>query len=110
MATIIELKNITKKFAGVTALNDVSLSVEKGEIVGLIGDNGAGKSTLANVVMGHPAYEITEGHIFYQGQPLEELEVFERARVVRRNAPSEADWRREWLMDVGAKARGGVGE
>ena len=52
MATIIELKNITKKFAGVTALNDVSLSVEKGEVVGLIGDNGAGQSTLIKTLVG----------------------------------------------------------
>ena len=65
MATIIELKNITKKFAGVTALNDVSLSVEKGEIVGLIGDNGAGKSTLIKILSG--AHAPDTGHIYFEG-------------------------------------------
>ena len=45
MSIIVELKDVTKKFAGVTALKNVSLNVRKGEVVGLIGDNGAGKST-----------------------------------------------------------------
>ena len=40
MSIIVELKDVTKKFAGVTALKDVNLSVQKGEVVGLIGDNG----------------------------------------------------------------------
>ena len=66
MATIIELKNITKKFAGVTALNDVSLSVEKGEVVGLIGDNGAGKSTLIKTLVG--VYNPDDGEIIIRGK------------------------------------------
>ena len=69
MATIIELKNITKKFAGVTALNDVSLSVEKGEVVGLIGDNGAGKSTLIKTLVGVHAPDT--GSIEIQGKSVE---------------------------------------
>ena len=69
MAAIIELKNITKKFAGVTALNDVSLSVEKGEVVGLIGDNGAGKSTLIKTLVGVHAPDT--GSIEIQGKLVE---------------------------------------
>ena len=69
MATIIELKNITKKFAGVTALNDVSLSVEKGEVVGLIGDNGAGKSTLIKTLVGVHAPDT--GSIEIQGKSVD---------------------------------------
>ena len=48
MENIIQLKKVTKKFGGITALNKASLNVKKGEVVGLIGDNGAGNSSLIN--------------------------------------------------------------
>lgn len=49
---IIEFKNITKKFPGVIANNDVSLSIRQGEIFALLGENGAGKSTLMSILFG----------------------------------------------------------
>ena len=52
MQQIIELEKVTKRFGGITALNQASLSVKKGEVVGLIGDNGAGKSTLIKTLVG----------------------------------------------------------
>ena len=52
MQQIIELEKVTKRFGGITALNEASLSVKKGEVVGLIGDNGAGKSTLIKTLVG----------------------------------------------------------
>ena len=52
MQQIIELEKVTKRFGGITALNQASLSVQKGEVVGLIGDNGAGKSTLIKTLIG----------------------------------------------------------
>ena len=61
MANIIELKNVTKRFGGITALNNASLHVGAGEIVGLIGDNGAGKSTLIKTLVG--VYSPDEGEI-----------------------------------------------
>ena len=48
---VLELKNATIKFGGVTALNEVNFHVNKGEICALIGPNGAGKTTVFNVVM-----------------------------------------------------------
>ena len=52
MQQIIELEKVTKRFGGISALNQASLSVQKGEVVGLIGDNGAGKSTLIKTLVG----------------------------------------------------------
>ena len=49
---LLEVKNITKSFPGVRALSNVSLSVHRGEVVGLVGENGAGKSTLMNTLLG----------------------------------------------------------
>ncbi len=66
MEKIIELKNVTKKFGGITALNKASLYVEQGEVVGLIGDNGAGKSTLIKTLVG--VYGPDEGEIIIRGK------------------------------------------
>ena len=63
---LLEVKNVTKQFGGLTALNDVSFSVEKGEIRGLIGPNGAGKSTMFKNIAGF--YTPTKGEILYEGQ------------------------------------------
>lgn len=64
---ILEMKNITKTFPGVKALDNVNLQVEKGEIHALVGENGAGKSTLMNVLSGIYPYGTYEGDIIYEG-------------------------------------------
>ncbi len=65
---VISLKNVTMKFGGVTALNDVTFDVKPGEILGLIGPNGAGKTTVFNVITG--VYQITSGDIVFDGKSL----------------------------------------
>ena len=49
---ILELENVSKHFGAIQAVNDVSLTLEPGEVVGLMGDNGAGKSTLVKIIAG----------------------------------------------------------
>ena len=66
MEKIIQLKNVTKRFGGITALNKASLHVDQGEVVGLIGDNGAGKSTLIKTLVG--VYGPDEGEIVIRGK------------------------------------------
>ena len=60
---ILEMKNITKEFPGVKALDNVNLKVEEGEIHALVGENGAGKSTLMNVLSGIYPYGTYTGDI-----------------------------------------------
>lgn len=62
-------------------LRGVDLTVRQGEIHAIMGPNGTGKSTLAYSLMGHPAYQVTEGEIWFKGQDLLELEADERARL-----------------------------
>ena len=69
----LELVSITKTYPGVTALNDVSLSVAKGEVVGLIGENGAGKSTLMKILGGVTVP--TGGHLRVDGVERPSLDV-----------------------------------
>ena len=68
---ILELKNITKKYPGCTALNDVSISFEEGEVHALVGENGAGKSTFIKTISG--AIRPTSGTIVYQGKEYSHL-------------------------------------
>lgn len=65
---LLEMKNITKRFPGVKALDHVNLQVEEGEIHALVGENGAGKSTLMNVLSGIYPYGSYEGDIIYNGE------------------------------------------
>lgn len=65
---ILEMKNITKIFPGVKALNNVNLKVERGEIHAIVGENGAGKSTLMNVLSGVYPYGTYTGDILFNGQ------------------------------------------
>jgi branched-chain amino acid transport system ATP-binding protein len=63
---LLEAKNITKRFGGLVAVSDLSLSVEKGEILGMIGPNGAGKTTAFNMISGY--YKPNEGQVFFNGE------------------------------------------
>ncbi|MCQ2520259.1 MAG: sugar ABC transporter ATP-binding protein [Lachnospiraceae bacterium] len=65
---ILEMKNITKTFPGVKALDNVNFQVEEGTIHALVGENGAGKSTLMNVLSGIYPYGTYEGDIVYKGE------------------------------------------
>ncbi|MCP4318487.1 MAG: sugar ABC transporter ATP-binding protein [Hyphomicrobiales bacterium] len=67
--SLLELSNITKSFGAIHALNGVSLEIEAGEAVGLMGDNGAGKSTLMKIIAGN--YPPTQGQIQIEGQIVE---------------------------------------
>ena len=65
---LLEMKNITKTFPGVKALDNVNLQVEQGEIHALVGENGVGKSTLMNVLSGIYPHGTYEGDIIYNGE------------------------------------------
>jgi branched-chain amino acid transport system ATP-binding protein len=67
----LELRNLTVDFGGVRAVNDLSLSVESGQITGLIGPNGAGKTTVFNLITN--AYQATSGQILFDGRNLRGL-------------------------------------
>jgi Fe-S cluster assembly ATP-binding protein len=84
MGAKIEIRNlhaIVAEQPDTPILRGVNLTIEQGEVHALMGPNGSGKSTLANVLAGNPAYEVTEGEIFFDGHNLLELEPDERSRA-----------------------------
>jgi branched-chain amino acid transport system ATP-binding protein len=64
--TLLEAKGLTKRFGGLVAVRDLSLNVEKGQIVAVIGPNGAGKTTAFNMISGF--YKPNEGQVFFDGK------------------------------------------
>ncbi len=75
-----EIENLHASIEDKEILKGVNLTVNRGEIHALMGPNGSGKSTLAYVLAGHPAYEVTEGSIRFNGEDILEMEPDERAR------------------------------
>lgn len=69
--SMLEVRNLTKRFGGLTAVNSLSFDVEQGDILGLIGPNGSGKTTTFNMLSG--AYPPTEGSITYKGERVDGL-------------------------------------
>lgn len=78
---MLDIQDLYVSIDGKEILKGFSLKVAPGEVHALMGPNGAGKSTLAKVLAGHPAYEVTSGAIFFEGQNINELEPEERARL-----------------------------
>ena len=65
---MIKVENLTKRFGGITAVDNASLTIEMGSITGLIGPNGAGKTTLFNVIAG--VHQPTSGRVWLDGEDL----------------------------------------
>jgi len=68
---LLELENITKRFGGLVAVASVSLEIEAGELIGIVGPNGSGKTTLYNVISG--VYPPEEGKVIFEGKDITNL-------------------------------------
>jgi len=76
--TLMEMRNITLRFGGVVAIQDISFDIREGEVRAIIGPNGAGKSSMLNVISGF--YTPSEGEVWYQGAKRPPMKPFEVAR------------------------------
>ncbi len=76
----LEITNLHVRTEDREILRGVDLSIDRGQIHALMGPNGSGKSTLANTLLGHPAYEVTEGKVVFKGEDITAAEPHERAR------------------------------
>lgn len=81
MGAVLEIRNLHVSVEQKPILRGVNLTITQGEVHALMGPNGSGKSTLANVLLGNPAYEVTEGQIIFDGEDLLEMEADERSRA-----------------------------
>ena len=77
--TLLECTSVVRRFAGTVAVNDVSIAVKEGDLLGIIGPNGAGKTTLFNLLTGQ--LKPNEGEVFFRGKRITALPVHERARI-----------------------------
>src|SRR5215218_4256469 len=76
---LLEVDNVTMRFGGVAALDEVDFDIKEGEILGLIGPNGAGKTTCFNVMTG--VYQATSGQIRFDGKPLARMKRYQITKL-----------------------------
>ena len=86
---LLTTEHLTKKFGGLTAVNDVSIEVREGEICGLIGANGAGKTTLFNMIAG--AFRPSGGKILFEGKEIQKLSSY---KICRKGICGIQGWKR----------------
>lgn len=79
--SLLKIKELHSQVEGKHILKGLNLEVNAGEIHVIMGPNGAGKSTLANVLMGHPAHEVTQGEAYLEGKDLLDMKVNERSKA-----------------------------
>ena len=79
MSGILDIRNVTRRFAGLIAVNDVSFALQPKEILGIIGPNGAGKTTLISLISG--TLPPSSGDILFEGKPITHLPAYRRARL-----------------------------
>jgi branched-chain amino acid transport system ATP-binding protein len=95
---LLEVSNLTKIFGGLTAVNELSLSINRGQLVSIIGPNGAGKSTLFNLLTG--AYQPTAGKVVFDGNDITGCRPHQSARRgIGRTFQSTAVFREETVLD-----------
>src|SRR5690554_5037150 len=78
---MLSIKNLHASVEGKEILKGINLEIKAGEVHAIMGPNGSGKSTLSKVIAGHPAYEVTQGEIIFEGQDIVEMDPDERARL-----------------------------
>ena len=76
---MLQINNLHARINGKEILKGINLTVRDGEVHAIMGLNGAGKSTLSNVIVGHPAYEVTQGEVIFNGKDLLKMTPEERA-------------------------------
>ncbi len=79
MDVILEVRNLTKRFQGLLAIDRVSFALERKEILGLIGPNGAGKTTMISLISG--TLEPSEGEVLFEGTSIRQLSAYRRGRL-----------------------------
>jgi branched-chain amino acid transport system ATP-binding protein len=79
MADVLQLQNVGRRFGGLQAVQNLSLSIGGGEILGLIGPNGAGKTTLVNVITG--VHRASSGRVIFEGRDITRLAPYQTARI-----------------------------
>ena len=78
--TLLRIENLHASVEEKEILKGLHLEIKEGEIHVLMGPNGAGKSTLANIIMGHPGYSVTDGHLYFEDEDITEAKTNERAK------------------------------
>ena len=77
---LLTCSDVTFSYEGIPVLTDVNFALEAGSYLCIVGENGSGKSTLSSVLVGNPAFEVTEGEVIFNGKNLMDLSPEDRSR------------------------------